>query len=465
MKLNAKTAALFVIFAAGCAREGESIDPPGRSPLTAAEVTQTVEARVGDHVREIDGTLRALADSELAEELGLVATEPEPGEDPAGEIAREVSARLFAQDSVEQSSATEIVYRVLASRVCGDETLDPDCVRVLDRVPVRLVVRSPLAGALSITVEMGQARHHPLTIELAADRASVELDLAAAKASFDEVAAVLQLDTEGLPTSAVGRLSIAMIRNAAEDFTFELRILDDLQVVSMSPTYALHVEAKSSPVASVRLDGGASSADVNVDFAAIDLAAPGNVFGDLFDINGIDSIAQIRAHLAGASGSGTFTGEEDRLELRNIGLGDERSSVIGDGVELFGIDLNPTHGRRLDLTLSANPSGGVSVRVSPAAEVVVGLSWGILLDRGAEAPEWTRSEVFRATLDGASSPEIIFDEGLDGVLARVGAGTLRVSADVRGAAVTVSEGQCLMSIEGSTDETHPIDALLSGMCR
>lgn len=458
--------AVVCLGAAACARDPEAIDPPPATrpiPITAAEVSQTVEARVADHLRGVEAALRAVSDSALAQQLGLEMGEPAPGTDPAADLAQELGDRLFAPGAVEHATDHQLTYRVDPARVCaGEAGPDEGCAELLTEVPFRLVVSAPLPGQLAITVEVGAARHQPLTLRLAADRIVAEADLAEAKASFDLVAAALELETEGLPSTVQGRLSAALVMNAARDFTFELRILDALRVLGGNPDFELGAAARATPIASLRLDGNAAAATADLDTGAIDLAVTGAVLSELTGAPELASLGRFAAHLDGASARLTFTGEDEALEIESIGLGAAQSRITLDGAPLVAVDLNALHGRRFDLSLSA-AEGGVHAAVSPAFDLAVSVQLGALIDAGLMLPSWLRSDLLRVTLDGAAAPAFFAPQTGEPVL-HMSAGNLLLSSDARGAGLTVPAGSCLWVNETGAEDAHPLDVLTSAGC-
>lgn len=451
---------------------------PSLEKIDARQITETTRTSVAGHLTQISEAIELVGNAPFFTDLEHIFDAPLPATGLDGqeiaELSQELTDRFFAPETITVETETRVVYRIDGARVCdGDST----CRRAFAEVPVRLEVVSPREGALEINVSAGDAADPLLMIALDESSASVAVNIAQVRAAAELFAPYFELPIDQLPSTALGAFTVALVKNAAHDYTATLSIDRDIQLESTHPEFIanLSIAARSSPVLSARLDGNMRRFYGDVDFAAVDAAMPAADLLEELTCSAGDTDCGpfsgiLSAHLAGASASIELTSTLDRLLINNVGLGDETSRVMLDQTNLIEADLNALHDRRFDVEL-ATFDDFVEASVRRAFTLDLGLDLDVLNAQGAGLPAWTAHDRLHVSFDGAA-PNIRVGNGDDAtiggrpmtVIAQVLSGELEFRSDAT-APVLVQSSECLYFADEIDDSVHPFSAMQSATCQ
>lgn len=418
----------------------------------------------------------------------------------AADLVRELRERVLIEANLESSTSTSATYKIGADVLCsgsdepdaagsGEAELDEDCVDQVTRLEPRLVLTSPREGDIDVTLQLGADRHEPLALALYHDSLGVRLDLGEALAVARELG-----EDEGLESieALSGQLELRLVENAARDYSLEFNVLEKVEVVVDSDGESLSASlGASSPAWNVRVDGNSDTLSAGVDMAALRLVGPLRAFSDLFesddetypsagtsDIGLLPSpeVPEPRSYtgvidlfLAGLTGNVSYSADSDVLAIDNVGFGDSTSTLKHEGNTLLALDLNPTSGRRVNLSVSASDAD-TTIRITPSFDLRLALGFQYVADQFDGLADYLLDDTLRVWFEG-DAPELSVGEAL-----RVNAGTLHIeSAASPEANVTVAAGMCLggsedeISSDDSGDDTaadagHPLLSLEASTC-
>lgn len=389
-----------------------------------------------------DGDSTGCDDGEPAE------ADPEAESEAAVDFLNE---HIFIEDHIEQESEHEITYLLDGDNVCVEEDFadaeaHQECVDHVDELEIRLQVTSPSADDLDIAVLIGPAEHHPVDIQLHTDLVAAEVELADLHAAAEFAAEVVDESTEALPESMQGRVR-AELGHRSDQAELEFSVLSDIDVRDGEKT-RVRID-RSSPTAYFAADAASDELEAKLDLASVDAEFPVSYGESEWDPEtGEENVTeyeyQVDAFLAGATSEMQHTLGDEELEIENIGLGQEASTVDIEGQRAFEVDLNGTSGRTFDATLIPGDEG-LEARVDPAFDLQMMFALQGLEDDIGEVEDWMLDELLRITLDGAPEPGVFAGESglevLDGQL---------VFDSKNEETVTVDAGECLT--DGSYDE-------------
>lgn len=308
----------------------------------------------------------------------------------AGEGLREwFRDHVFNDDAVESSTETSVTYRLLPEKMCPLETdengidiRDAKCVRFFTEQPVRLHVTSLSEGNLDVALTVGEFA--AATIELYVDHVSVQTDLNVIKAIIDEVARMLDENTDIL-TGLSGVVKLTLTRHAPADYSAALSILESLHGSLYEPTHEEHLELKlgaASDAVSIRLSADTGLVQAHLGLANIDLAAALDLIAGQSEceLDGEEEECPAREPkqgvvtlaLAGLTGNAQFNVDEDALTFDGLGIGNEKGTVKLDGAQLLSLEINPDEGGLFGgLVASQDNSTQTRFEVSPSLFVAL----------------------------------------------------------------------------------------------
>ncbi len=446
-----------------------------------------------------DGSGEVWCDDGGSEGLALGASL----EEGVSSLVRALREDVLTEDRIEEQSATSIVYLIPAEQLCGmleesgeaPRPVEPDreggaedvtnasssCVEAFTAAPLRVRATSSRAGSVLLEVLIGSERANPLDVSLTPRSAELELDLGEAKRALQALAAGADESIE-LPEVMQGAVSVRVDATGGESFTGSVSIVRPIEVLSMSLEHPLALRlGRAEPAVELSVDGASREVTARLDVGTVDITGDMGMFwsgaettsscyedwdtGEIIcDEAEIEEVSPfeghtLAVHLGGASLQATYAGEEDRIALTDLGLGDDRTHLDVDGQTFFGLDVNATRGRRFDLTVEAGESG-VEVAVSPALEVAVELDMRHMPDASEGGyPSWALDETLVMSLDG-SSPRLLLEES---GAARVLSGTLKLRSAATGRTLTANTNQCIWAEEVEEAE-HLFDGLEAGAC-
>jgi hypothetical protein len=407
----------------------------------------------------------------------------------AESLVRELRERVLIEANLESHTSTSATYRLGPDVLCSesdtvngtgaDEALDEDCVEQVTRLEPRLVLTSPSEGDIDVVLQLGAARHEPLSLSLHRHSLGLRLDLGETLAVARELGEAEELSSV---RELSGVLELRLVENAERDYSLELNVLEALEAVVDSDGESLSAAlGASSPAWNVRVDGNTRTLSGGLDLAAFRLVGPLRLLSDLFqsedpDDTGLpisgdaDSLAlppppEPRAYtgvvdlfLAGLSGALSYTADSDVLAVDDLGFGDATSTLKHDGNTLLALDLNAASGRRVNLRLSPTDTG-TEISITPSFDLRVAFAFHYIADQFEGLADHLLDETFRVWFDG-DAPAL----RLDGEQLQVSAGSLHIESSANPSAnVVVEAGMCLGGEAGGSDE-HPLLSLEATAC-
>lgn len=308
----------------------------------------------------------------------------------------------------------------------GNETeeLDPECVEQWDEVDLRVRVEED-GDALRFAIQVGSHHDEPLAITLAHDSLAVSVDLDAAEAATETLASAFgeTAPNARLSGRVTGKLTVLGAAHIDVDLTID-RALDIAFAedgIDLDGTDAFRFTSAASHVASVELDGNAGVGDFALDIGATTVHVPD-------DTDAMDLV------LGGASASASSSAGQP-LQITNISLGEETTTLSRNGVQAIRIDLNPDDGRTFSATVEGDGLGNETLSVSPKLDLRMTVNHAAL---GESAPLY---DVTRVLLDG----ELTSREDSDVV--EVSAGTFSITTNPAQYGLSATAGDCLSNSE------------------
>jgi hypothetical protein len=388
----------------------------------------------------------------------------------AADLVKQLRERFLIEANLESETSTSATYRlgpdvlcssddepaVLDNAATGDEA-DEDCAERVERLEPRLVLTSPREGDIDVALSLGAERHVPLSLALYRQSLSVRFDLGEAFELADE----LGEDVENVQKLS-GLLELRLVEHSARNYGLELNVLEALDVVvsSKGETVSASLGA-SSPAWSVQVDGDTNTLSASLGVAAFRLLGPLRVFASAFEsddagergslgvlgLPGNDSAEQkaprqytgvIDLFLAGLTGKVSYTADSDILAFEDLGFGSSTSTLKHDGNTLFGLDLNATQGRRVNLTISPTDDGA-HIAITPTFDLSLTFALHYVANQFDNIADALLDNTFRVWFDGAAPALEVGDEQL-----RVASGTLHIDSQANPSDnVSIEAGLCL----------------------
>ena len=461
--------ALSAVAALGC-----HDDPP-----TPTEVRSSITGDLGNVLREtsaaLDGSNDALpgstalsmidrilgSDSPISAPLQAMtarlvehAAVADPGTPGATIDADAEVAYLNDKLFTDANHVGDGVYQVPASLVCtrttfdGNnaevQTIDPKCAAQLAKAELRIRVARD-GGALVFAVQLDADHDEPLLLTLTHTSFAVTVDLDGAQRAFVALAAVFDAD---LPNVALGGrvtgklevLGAAKVKLSAS-IDRALSIKSAAAGADLAGPGAFVLASAKAPVVAVTLDGHARSGALAIGLGETAVKLPADSAGKRFELD-----------LPGVTANAGFS-DGQPLALTHLGLGGRTTVVSISGVRAQTVDLNPDHGRALDVTLSRDPATGTeTVAVTPRLDLRMTVDHAVL---GDSPPVY---DVTRVLLDGS----LRGDDATDRVQVT---GSFSIATNPASFGVTATTGQCVTST-AATDPTtgQPFTRWTAGSC-
>ncbi|GAB4569981.1 MAG: hypothetical protein Tsb0020_24470 [Haliangiales bacterium] len=390
--------------------------------------------------------------------FALAAADDGLDADMSAEI-QALAEKIFSEENFEG----EGVFLVRGADVCDSgDVIDTECAAEVDKLELR-VIASVADDGLDLDFELGPNRDQPISLELRSDRVIVMVDLAETK---EAVAFLSSLSGEAaeLPEVMRGVVAFSLLVNGERDVELQVAVLEAIRFeandVATGTPIVFTTEVRG-PLYSVRMSPDEFGLSYNL--GRTTLSAPLS----LPDSDNVE-VSGLTVDLQGLTYDMTLSAGSDTVAIRNVGLGAGTSTVKLDDTELFAIDLNPDHGRRFDIDVSADAAGLPLFEVSPAFDLALRYDFSAILDSSDEAAAIADDNV-RITLSGDAPAVQVVEEDLATGFAgglRVVSGQLTLSADSAAADVVVGADECLVELDSTdsgdgTDGTDSGDALAS----
>jgi len=376
-------------------------------------------------------------------------TQEEQFDETASDLEVLLRDRLLVESNIESKSDSEITYLLKPDPTCralpssGSTDPDPDCVRDLPKLQVRLVVVADGDG-IRMTVLVGPARDELSAFVIHSDLLAWEVGFAKTLKAAEFINMTLEPTAEQKPlpfTKLEGRIRLALQKLGPKKVKGSLAIIEAVAVEADDPPISL-TSAKSDPLLAVTGDGEAKSATLDWGLGQTEVLAP----WDPMDTGAKNK--DLRVSIGGSYGQATLTEGKKEIALKGYGVG--ASFVAVRGTHIFDLDFNPRDGRKMDVLITA-PGDVPRLAVTPKFDLSLAFNLGAIAgDFKDPPPAPLTHETYTVMLDGAV-PAVVeavketatFRGGL-----KVVAGTLRVATNGSPpTSVVVPAGKCLTGKE------------------
>lgn len=385
------------------------------------------------------------------------------------QIGKAAKEQVFREDLVEVKDGNQVIYKVDVAAACGTSST---CIDNLTRNPIRFAVTANTDDSLNVSLLIGDARHKPATAVLAADKLSLRGDLAEVK---DTLRLFMTTDQQAnLPEQLSGVLESSIEKRAAGEFVISSSVLEKVDVLvgqAKGKPVAVTVQP-SSPSTQLTINSHTNTIGYAVNWAAVDVQVAGAaVCNSRCGMQ--EKTGTFSGHLAGYTGEFAFTQGATELTFSGVGLGNDTSYVALNGDRLGTLDVNPTQGRKLNVTFKKTAQGTL-VTFDPALDIKLALMLNKLSDSlRVDMPAWLSNEIFEVLLGGPAKPSVLVPSGgcsPTGSSAtknqlQVVSGELKLMSSSLATPVDVSAGMCLVPLEGSDSNANPMSRLKAAACQ
>lgn len=474
----------------------DTTPPETTEPVTSGEATAQAREMVTRALSGIADAATQVDDAssfEMVEEVlqadscppTLVASDPANPDNPTvtvleeedpfsvtetiDEAMRELNTflldKVFLDQFVENEDGTTVVYLLDPSVVCD---ADPECVTELTETPLRLRVRSA-EERLYVEVLVGAEQNRAATLVIGDDIIAVEGDLSDVQRVLADLSAN---DPDAfVPETMEGVVAASLVRNAPGDYTMAWGVTQATHVrYDAGEQEPVDIRYGVSPEAMLlRINGPANQLSAALSYPTIDASAAGSLFcGETSSCGPQELDGTFSYHLAGLSGETTLSPGDSEIDIVNLGLGNEATTVSLNDATLGSLDVNADSGRRLSIN-AKSVEGGTLVTFSPELDLrlamaLSNLSEGLRMD----LPEWLSDEIFDVTLTGESSASVLVPlRNCDGSATeqiRVESGTLSATATSATSSLSVQAGSCIGAVETPADGAHVVDTFEAQVC-
>lgn len=397
--------------------------------------------------------------------FSLVVTQEESFDDTAADLEALLRDRLFVAGNVEADTGTEVTYllkgdptcRPLPSRILegAADQVDAGCAEDLAKLQVRIVVRADGDG-YRFQIQLGPDRRELSVFVIHSDLLGWEADLLQARQAGDFARQALMQPEEAMPFSKLqGRVKFA-VQKLGEDavrFTFGVLAALDIQGKADEPL-AINL-GKADPAVALTADGKAEQMTLDLAWPTTDVRAP----WDPRDM-GANATKNTDLHVSigGLTGKTALSGAAEQITFTGAGFGP--SFVAVRNSRIVELNLNPNHGRKLDLTVKVLPGDEARFEVSPRLDLSVAWKFNAIAADLDEVPDYLADETWALRLEGAT-PVVVetiprTTAGFAGGFKLTG-GTLSLSSTAAPAAtVNVPMGKCLSENPMPPTDGHPL---------
>ncbi len=401
-------------------------------------------------------------------------------ENQADSLVDTLLEHILDSTLIELEESTKVTFR-LGEKTCQNDsgTADPDCVRILNEVPVRIELTSPSDGNINARVLIGADQKEVAVFRIYAQELAIELDLGNLKLALEELA-----DAEGEETELIqlararGRLSLALAKSDLDAYTFTTAVLQDIElaVAGDNSSEARLTVAAASPAWTITAEPNGQEVVTRANWGAWDLSVPRAMLeGDsacevgqqcpepskgVFDLHLGQLVGELRVN------------ESGRIQGDNVGFGNEAVTLKVDSQPLISLALNPNDGRKFSFVMESTTGDRLVLKPNPVLHLLGDFNGDNLEvnDPDDSVAEWIRNETLEVRLDG-DTPEIEIGEfssspgSIKEQVAKVIAGKLTLTAKSQQDPITVDAGMCLFSLpDESTTEVHPFELFEANTC-
>jgi hypothetical protein len=367
---------------------------------------------------------------------GVLAFDEEDGGSDTDALVQMLEQQLFT----DANHLGDGVYQVPPSLVCQttiyDPTtglpttgIDPDCAQQLSQLQLRIRVASA-DSALRFYIQVSKNRDEPLSFLLANNELAVTLNLDEAEDAMRALAPVFgeQAPNVELAGQITGSLKILGAAHARVSLTFDraLSVKVAEQGKSLAGPDALRFASAAGEIIGLALDANTPSLAFDLGLGETTAHVPDDL-GPGKDIS-----------LGGATMNAVLQGT-----ITNLSLGNKATTVMVGNQQAMKLELNPDHGRKLDLTISHDAiDGSETLAVTPRLELRHAVDHALL---GEEAPVY---DITHVLVEGTLRSEPFGDR------IRVVTGNASILTNPAGYGFSASAGQCIDATEIYDDQSY-----------
>lgn len=387
-------------------------------------------------------------------------TAQEQLDDSANDLAVFIQDRLLVESNIETKTDIEVTYLLKPAPTCnglpssGSTAPNPDCVRDLPKLQVRVVARADGDGA-RFQILLGPDKLELSVLIIHSDLLGWEADLAKAKKAVDFANATLgKSGSDPFPFSKLqGRIKVALQKTGDKKVTASFGVLEPLDLEATNPALAFKT-AKSDPLISLTADGAGQQATIKLNIAQTDVRAPWDPKGT--GARNLDLLISS----GGLYGETTLSESSKELSLKGLGIG--QTFVAVRGTHIFDLDFNPANGRKFDLVAKVVGNDVPHIEVTPKFDLSLAFKLkAVAAEFDSAPPKELLDETYTVTFVPGGSPPAILEAvkstATFGGGMKVVAGTLTLATSSSAAAtVTVPTGKCLVGNDAPAMGSHAI---------
>ena len=371
------------------------------------------------------------------------------------EFAEFLSEVVFTDENYEGDG----YYRLPVELLCPPDftgEIPAECVEEIEEVELR--IRALLVGddGVDISLAVGPERFEPIILELRPSSLAVVADLGAIRDAAVFLADLAGEALDDIPEVLEGVVAASLIVHGDEHVSIEAAVREAITVEGDGVSLSL---GANDPMLALEVNGPEESVTAGLDVGRFQLAGPWDEMDEESSASG-----ELAIDWRGLSAEVTLQEDAQSLQIENISLGDDTSTISLDGHVLLAVDLNAESGRSLTLTVLPEEGAHPTFGFDPEFDLSLGFGLQPLADAGDDVPEFLLDDVLRFAVTG-SQPTIqgVDAEGeFEGGI-RVVSGELSVSSD-EGGEVVVAEGQCLIGVEPEEGDHPLIGSFAEGSC-
>jgi hypothetical protein len=449
-----------------------ALAPLGEGPAILARALPPVRAFMGHPEKAHNPAVLMLAETVADADETLEAQFEKMGAD----LEVLLRDRILAAGNIEENTESRVTYLLRPTPTClplpsaGETEIDAECAEDLMKLPVRVVMTRDGDG-VRLSVQLGADRAEIFAFIVHSNELALEFDLPATKLAVEAANAAFSTPAEPADVTLEimsGKIKWALTKLGDARAMASFWVLTDVQMLvsdaMRAPVFGFTSERRAGPALSMTADAAMQTIVLAADLGQTTWSVP-------WDPNGTGVANQdLKIVLGGYNATTLLSDASDRLTITGFGYGDGPTHVDVRGNPIFTMDMNPTTGRKMDMTMSVTPAEQMRIELAPQMDLNLAFKFaGIASDFGPEdqPPSFLLDESLRILLSGANPVAVegvAANEatGFGGGL-RAAAGTIAVSSS-KGPSVTVPTGQCLVGKEAAAGEHELIGGLAAVAC-
>jgi len=368
---------------------------------------------------------------------------------------------------------------------------DAECAERITENPIRIGLMSDGEGDMNLSLLVGEDRVESIRMQVYDDMMSVVVELP----NITPLVEVF-VDPEDfeLPSTMEGTFGGEIREESTLNYTARFAMPDGIHVVpdADQEQYSLEISDEPTPGA-ITIDGSGETLSGSLDMGELQAALPWQMIVDMFyddegysewmcetdEATGMEECweewveapeppeveGRFIIDIPGVTGSVDYSADDDTFHLMGMGLGDGSTVVKVDADTILSIDLNPDHGRSLDLSVSGNEDGDIGLEFAPVLDAQATFEWHKVSEVIEDMSSFMMDETIGIRFDDSDAPTLdILRE--DDTEMRVTSGRLTMWSTEMMEDVVIEEGECITSVDDeslSEEEEEAQHDLFGGM--